>query len=176
MRLMNAMLFGLMLASSTNVALAHNPSKNMQHDQNAIGWLIVVDEGEIDAAKEAKTKKLSNNVAEFADLMIDQHSDNLKKTQEISEEEKIQPSKDSATMTMEKKLKAKLKSMEKMTDKEFEKAYVKLMVKGHADALKVLDNKYFKNISNEKLKDHFVDTKKHIVEHLEKAKKLDKMH
>jgi predicted outer membrane protein len=64
--------------------------------------------------------------------------------------------------------------MEKMADKTFEKEYVNLMVKGHADALKTLDQKYARTLHNEKVKAHFVETRKHIEQHLEKAKELKK--
>jgi len=165
----------MLIAANTAIA-KQDPAANAK-DKAVIGWLEVVNKSEIDVANLAKTKELTSDVTEFADFMINQHSDNLKKTQEISKNEKIKANKDGATVALEKKMKKELKKLEKMAGKSFEKEYVNLMVKGHEGVLKDLDDKYVRQVQNEKVKDHLEDTRKHVEDHLEKAKELkEKLH
>lgn len=161
----------LMLASLVFSAGALAADTNPK-DNNAIAWLIVVNQNEIDMGNEAKNRKINDDVIEFANFMVEEHTANLNKTQELGTSNNIEPIKDSKTERMEKDGTKKLGDMKKLDDAKFQKEYVKTMVKGHKDVLSSLD-KYAKGIS-ENLKEHFAETRTHIENHLEKAKELEK--
>lgn len=169
-------LTSLLLAVSLNTIAATDENKNdkpkAKQDSAAIGWLMVVNQSEIDAAKEAKNRKLSSDVLDFADLMIDEHSKNLDKTIEVSKEIEIEPMKDKQAMDLEKKSEKDLAKLKKLDDKQFQAEYVKAMVKGHGEVLKAIDSSYMPKVKNEDLKKHFEETRKHVADHLEKAKEL----
>lgn len=158
------------LCASAMVAQAGD--NDHKKDSEALGWLIVVDQNEIDMAKAAKSRKLDPAVIEFADLMIEEHSKNLDQTNEMSKKLNIHAAKNKDAHKLEKKGHDKLKTLSKEDDKKFQKEYVEGMVKGHKDALEELQKKV-DEVSKD-LKDHFVETKDHVANHLEKAKDLQK--
>lgn len=145
-----------------------------QMDSNAIAWLIVLNQSEIEMANEAKKRNVNNDVMTFANLMLTEHTDNLNKTVAIGKNQKIEPVKDSHTIEVEAATQKKVEEMKQLDDAKFQKEYVKEMVSGHKDALKELNKQYAPNVSNVALKLHFADTQRHIENHLEKAKALDK--
>ena len=46
------------------------------------------------------------------------------------------------------------------------------MVKGHTEALNMIDSQLVKSVKNDTLKEHLTETRTHITAHLEKAKQL----
>lgn len=166
--LTTAMIFAINVHASDDT----KQNANAKKDSAAMAWLIVVNKSEIEAAKTAKVKKMDTNVMEYADLMIEAHSKNLDETLNISKKIEIEPFEDSKTIALEKNSKKELSKMEKLDDKKFQQAYVDAMVKDHTDALKTLDEEYLPKVSNEELKEHLTQTRTHISEHLDKAKKL----
>ena len=55
---------------------------------------------------------------------------------------------------------------------KFERAYLAAMVKGHTEALNLIDSQLIKSSKNDTLKEHLTETRTHITAHLEKAKQL----
>ena len=167
-------------AIATNKHHDENSNKADKHqtqaknkDAEILGWLVVVNNAEIDAAKEANKRELSSDVKDYADLMIKDHSKNLDQTMDLSKEMDNDPIKNASVKNIEKKAKNKLNSMKRLNDKKFEKEYVVTMVNDHTNALKDLD-KHLKHVNNSDLKDHLSDTREHISNHLEKAEDLKK--
>ena len=52
------------------------------------------------------------------------------------------------------------------------KAYIDAMVKGHTEALAVLDNKLIPKATTQAVKDHLAATREHVAHHLERAESL----
>jgi putative membrane protein len=150
----------------------HAGDVDRKKDSEALGWLIVVDQGEIDMGKAAKARKLDPQVIEFAELMIEDHSKNLSKTKAVAKKLHIEPSKNDDAKKLEENGKEKLKDLSKEDDNKFQKEYVDEMVKGHKDALDGVEDKE-KDVSKD-LKEHFTQSKAHVAKHLDKAKELQK--
>ncbi len=54
----------------------------------------------------------------------------------------------------------------------FEKAYIETMIKGHMEALDMIDSQLLKNAENAALKKHLTETRTHVAAHLDEAKKI----
>jgi putative membrane protein len=158
----------------SNCAIAADSEKEKHMDSKALGWLIVVDNAEISAAKEAKNRKLEPEVIEYADLMIDEHTKNLDKTNDVAKTINVETFKDKDAVKLEHDANKHLDKMKGMDDKKFQKEYVKSMVKDHTEALHTLDKKLIPKVENETVKNHLTDTRDHVAKHLEKAKDLKK--
>ncbi len=167
----STILISAALITSSMITFAAD-EKERKKDGEALGWLIVVDENQIDLAKTAKTKKLDPAVIEYADLMIDESTKNLEQTNALSQKLSIPSAKNKDATKLEEKGQEKLKDMSKEDDKKFQKEYIKTMVKGHKDVLDELNDK-IEDVSAD-LKDHFKETKTKVESHLEKAKDLEK--
>ena len=181
----NKMLIAVMMSLVFSSAIAannndENNNKSDKHqtqandkDAEILGWLVVVNNAEIDAAKEANKRELSSDVKDYADLMVKDHSKNLDQTMDLSKEMGHDPVKNASAKNLEKKATNKLNSMKRLNDKKFESEYVVTMVNDHTNALKDLD-KHLKKVKNSDLKSHLSDTREHVSNHLEKAKDLKK--
>lgn len=156
---------------SATAAGTDDPSANgdaaSADDSTALGLLGAVNQHEIAAGEQAKSKKVSAPVMDYADMMIKEHGDNQAKTESLG------TLADNADVRAQKeKGKSELDMLAAKNGEEYEKAYVDAMVKGHTEALALIDGKLMSLASSEPVKQHLTDTRKHVAAHLEAAKKL----
>jgi putative membrane protein len=136
-------------------------------DSLALGLLATINEHEISAAQQAASKKVSAPVLAYAKMMEKQHGDNLAKTKtlgSLASTPEVQAMKD--------KGKSDLDTLAQKNGKEYETAYVDAMVSGHTEALALIDGRLLSLASTGPVKDHLMETRDHVVMHLEEAKKL----
>lgn len=136
-------------------------------DSLALGLLGAVNEHEIAAAKQAEEKKVSAPVMEFAEMMETQHSENQAKTTSLGTLASTPE-----VQAMVDKGKRELDELGKKSGKEYETAYIDAMVKGHTEALSLIDTRLISLASSEPVKKHLTETRDHVAMHLEAAKKL----
>jgi predicted outer membrane protein len=136
-------------------------------DSLALGLLGAVNEHEIAAAKQAKEKKVSEPVMEFAQMMETQHSENQEKTESLGT-----PASTPEVQAMVDKGQKELDELGKKSGKEYETAYVEAMVKGHTEALSLIDTRLMTLASSEPVKTHLTETRDAVAKHLEEAKEL----
>lgn len=161
------------LPFTTSYAKTTETHAQTKTDGEIIAWLITVNQNEINAAKVAETKKLSDkDVTDFAQLMIKEHGENLEGTKKISHSDKIKPVETAAIKDMQKNGQEEGTKLKALDGTKFEVVYIDDMVKGHENVLKMLDDTYLKEANNAALKQHLTDTRTHVVAHLEKAKKI----
>ncbi len=136
-------------------------------DSLALGLLAAVNEHEIAAAQQAESKKVSAPVFAYAQMMEKQHGDNLSKTKSLgslASTPEVQAMKD--------KGKSDLEALSQKNGKDYETAYVDAMVSGHTEALALIDGRLLSLASVGPIKDHIIETRGHVVTHLEEARKL----
>lgn len=142
-------------------------TESTKDDSLALGLLAALNEHEIAAAQQAQSKNVSVPVLAYAKMMEQQHGDNLAKTKtlgSLASTPEVQAMKD--------KGKADLDALGKKNGKEYETAYVDAMVSGHTEALALIDGRLLTLASTGPVKDHLVETRDHVVMHLEEARKL----
>lgn len=136
-------------------------------DSLALGLLGAVNEHEIAAAKQAMEKKVSAPVLQFAEMMDKQHSENQAKTKSLGTLASTPE-----VQAMVDKGKSELEELGKKSGKEYESAYVEAMVKGHTEALSLIDTRLIALASSGPVKKHVSETRDHVAMHLEAARKL----
>lgn len=136
-------------------------------DSLALGLLAALNEHEITAAQQAQSKNVSAPVLAYAKMMEKQHGDNLAKTKtlgSLASTPEVQAMKD--------KSKADLDALGQKSGKEYETTYVDAMISGHTEALALIDGRLLSLASTGPVKDHLMETRDHVVMHLEEARKL----
>lgn len=136
-------------------------------DSLALGLLAALNEHEIQAAKQAQSKQVSEPVLQYARMMDKDHGDNLAKTTALGTLASTPE-----VQAMQEKGKSDLAELGKKSGKEYETAYVEAMVKGHTDALALIDGRLQSLASVGPVKDHLIDTRARVAMHLEEARKL----
>lgn len=155
--------------AGTSAAAAGDP-QNMASapaEKSALGVLNAINEHEIAAGRQALDKGVSGPVAQYAQMMIDQHSENRTKTSAMG------PDASAADATAQRrKGEAELKALDAKQADAYSKAYVDAMVKGHTEALAALDGKLIPAATTAGVKAHLTMTRQHVAQHLEQAKAL----
>jgi predicted outer membrane protein len=141
-------------------------------DAEILSFVNAVNVNEILAASEAQKKKISGPVMDYAKMLHTEHGANMAKTNALGLSIKVTPSITKAVDAEMKKGAGGLAMLIPMDGKDFETGYLDAMIKGHTEALDMIDNKLLKTAKNEALKAHLTETRGHIAMHLEQAKKL----
>jgi putative membrane protein len=138
-----------------------------EQERAALGAVNAVNELEIAASNQALKNNVSAPVAEYARMMVDEHTANREKTSAMN------PQMD-AQMATEQKTKgdAVLQKLSGQTGAAFEKAYIEAMVKSHTDALNTLENKLIPAATTPAVTAHLNATRDSVAQHLERAQAL----
>lgn len=168
-----AMSCALALCTLSHVSAATNNSTINAKEIGSLATVAAIDKNEILVSIIAKNKNVDSSVEELAQMMIDQHGDNLTHIFEMV-------ANDIPSHTLMGGISEKLTSdgkkemitLSSLQGKEFEKAYVNAMVKGHEAALKLIDDHLLKTAKTESVVKFLTDTKTAVETHLEHAKKL----
>ena len=142
-------------------------ANSTKDDSLALGLLAALNEHEITVAQQAQSKNVSESVLAYAKMMEKQHGDNLAKTKTLGSLASTPE-----VQTMKDKGKSDLDMLAQKNSKEYENAYVDAMVSGHTEALALIDGRLLSLASTGPVKDHLMETRDHVVMHLEEAKKL----
>jgi len=135
----------------------------------AVAMVGAVDKHEIAAAEQAKSKKLTRDVADYADMLHREHSKNLEAGQKLG----VSESSPEIT-TMEEKGRADLAGLDRSSGKDYEKAYVDAMVKGHEEALSLIDTRLLPAATDENVRTFLNNSRDHVAMHLERGRALQR--
>lgn len=141
-------------------------------DAEVLSFVNAVNVNEILAAAEAQKKKISGPVMEYAKMLHTEHGANMAKTNALGLSINTTPSDTKAVDALKKKGAGELATLIPMDGKDFETGYLDAMIKGHTEALAMIDNQLLKTAKNEALKKHLAETRGHVAMHLDQAKKL----
>jgi len=142
-------------------------------DGLAVATLMAVNDHEIKSAEIALDKKVSAAVSQYAKMLRDEHTKNQTRTRQLVQSENVKPMETAEVVAMKQKSEQEREMLRKLDGPAFEAAYIDAMVKGHADALSKIDNTLLPSASDPQLAQHLRDTRGHVANHLEQAKRLD---
>lgn len=139
----------------------------------ALALVAAVDEHEVAAAEQARGKKVTGAVREYADMLHREHGANLEAGKALSTGAgAIQPEQNADVTAMREKGKSELATLDQKSGKDYETAYVEAMVKGHTEALSMLEDRLIPAAQDERLRTFLNNTRDHVAMHLERGKEL----
>jgi len=141
-------------------------------DAEVLAFVIAVDDNEVLAAAEAQKKKLSPEVLSYAKMLHMEHGKNQEQVMALGLKLDITPSDTPEVDKLRAKGAGELAALVPLDGKEFEQAYLAAMVKGHTEALAMIDGQLMKAAKAEKLQEQLKVTRGHVAAHLEQAKQL----
>lgn len=145
-------------------------------DAEVLSFVAAIDMNEILAAAEAQKKKVSQGVMDYAKMLHTEHGKNLDETLKLGMSINVTPSDTKAVDALKVKGAGELATLIPLEGNEFEAGYIEAMIKGHTEALAMIDDKLLKTAKNDGLKKHLTETRGHVAMHLEQAKKLKGNH
>ncbi|WP_158549208.1 DUF4142 domain-containing protein [Lysobacter silvisoli] len=136
-------------------------------DRHALGLLAALDENEIAAAQQAVSKQVTGDVLAYAQLMLKAHGENLSKTRALGP-----PSDDADVAELKDQGRKELATLNALSGPAYAKAYIDAMVKGHTDALTLIDQQMMPAAQHPAVEKHLTQTRAHVADHLARAKQI----
>lgn len=159
--------------AATTTTVATETTQQATKDGQIIDVITTLDKNEITSAKMAIKKATNAQVKEYAQYLLDEHSQNLKDAMKISKDIKEKPVASAQAKDLKQKGKEEMKTLSSLKGVDFDKAYIQAMVKGHEEAINLVDNELLKSVTNPALKEFLDTTRGHLETHLDKAKKIE---
>jgi len=161
-------------AAATGAGTEPSPTATTKYSDDEIAALdLCIDNNEINAAQAAEKKKIGKEAMRFAKMLLKQHREDSAKISKLAKKLNITPAETAAKVQqLRDKGAADLQAMAAKDSMEFEQAYIAAMVQGHTEALALFDEHLVKDATNPKLKKAMEESRKHVDEHLEHAKRL----
>jgi putative membrane protein len=140
--------------------------------QEALALLNLVNDHEVKAAEQAKSKKVTGDVAAYADMMKAEHGKNMDATKNLLDKNGGAPADTAAITDMKSKADAEIQQLAALDGDAYAKAYMDAMVMGHQDALTKLDTMLIPAATDAAVKAHLQATRDAVQKHLDKAKEI----
>ncbi len=149
-------------------------SAAQKSDGQIIKTIMVIDDNELDAAHLALKKSTNAEVKKFAQVMVDQHSQNIKQVKKIMNETKIYPLTSDKSLALETDGKNLMDKLTGLQGNDFDVEYIKAMVDGHKKASSLLLDELIPKVSNPKLMNFVKSTSTMVSNHLKMAEQTQK--
>lgn len=144
-------------------------------DAEILGVMNAIDENEIAAANAAKKEKIGDQAKAYSKMLRKQHSANFDETKKLSKKLGINPISNQTAQDLRDDAAKELTTLVPLEGKEFERAFIDAMVKGHSDALQLIDAELLPAAKNDQVRSHVDEFRKTVSAHLEQGKRLQEM-
>lgn len=151
---------------------ADNGAAAMPSQAEALALVNVVNDHDIKAAEQAKSKKVTGDVLAFADMMVADHGKNMTQTHALMDKNGGAPADSALTTEMKSKGDAEMQQLASMDGDAYAKAYIDAMVMGHQDVLNRLDTMLIPAATDAAVKQHLQMTRDAVQKHLDRAKEI----
>lgn len=158
------------MGPDTNKAV--NYHETVSFEGEALAEVIAIDKFEINAANIALKESLSPKVKQYAEHLKKDHKKNLQDMLNLSKQVDIKPVGSVKLNALQKSGDKTLKQLKSIHNpREFEKTYLNQMVKGHGEAIQLLD-KAISKVKSSAVKQALESTRQTVEEHLKIGKSL----
>ena len=137
-----------------------------------LGFIVLVNEHEIAAAEQAREKEVGDDVRAYADMLHEEHTANLEATRELADTAGVQIVETGPELDAQRaKGESDLERLGELVGEAYETAFLEAMVKGHTDALSMIDDR-MATATGSPVEQHLTATRETIAKHLEEAQAL----
>ncbi|MCE3233272.1 MAG: hypothetical protein K0R98_1529 [Rickettsiaceae bacterium] len=143
------------------------------NDAEILSYIIAIDANAVKAADITEDKPISRELGEYVKMLRTEHGKNAVETMRLGQKNGISPAYTEGVEEFSNKSVGELAGLIQVEGDEFNRAYIDVIIKGHNEALDLIDNTLLKHVSKPALKTHLTNLRKGIVSHLEKAKNLE---
>jgi putative membrane protein len=141
-------------------------------EADALGLVMLVDEHEIASAEQARDKKTSAPVREYADMLHTEHTANLERARALESSTGVTAGSGAMVTEMRAKMEADRTRMAGLEGEEFERAYVTAKAQGHQEVLTMLEQQLIPAAQNDAVRQHLQVMRDAVAKHLEHAREL----
>lgn len=141
-------------------------------DNRIIKVLSTTNHGEIKQAKTALPKLKADDTRKYAQMMINEHSSNETKVQELASRLQLTPQVSHTSTSLQKNSDKIVSKLTKSSNTTIDKDYMMSQVKEHRKVLMLIDKQLIPNTNNSDLKSMLAQTRTTVAKHLQTAKQI----
>ena len=157
----------IVLAPALALAQGKGPS-----DPQIAGIVVTANQIDVDAGKIAKSKSKNQEVKDFAQQMITDHTAVNKQAGALAKKLGVTPEDSDTSKSLKQGAADNIANLKKLKNGAFDKAYVEHEVVYHQAVLDAIDKVLIPSAQNKELKDLITKVRPAIATHLEHAKHL----
>lgn len=128
--------------------------------------------GEVEQGEIALERAEAQQVIDFAQMMVDQHTAALEEAQTLAEEESLTPAANAVSALLEQQSSALVVQLEEVEDEEFDLLYMNAQVNLHEQVLQMLDDELIPQAENTVLESYLMTLRADVADHLETAQSI----
>lgn len=159
----------VLVAFASATAFSQSAAPN---DAQIAGIVVAANTVDIDAGKLAADRAGKNEVKQFAQQMVTDHTGVNKQATALVQKLKITPEDSPTSKSLKDAGKTNEDKLKNLKGKDFDQAYVANEVTYHQTVIDALDNTLIPNAKNAELKDLLVKVRPAFVAHLEHARQV----
>lgn len=152
-------------------AVVKRPADRM--DGEILGLLTAIDEHELRLADAARAQSPSPRIQHYADAVHREHVRSLDATDRVAREAFVHPAAETdAIQALRWAGDDELAELDSLEGAEFDRAFVEATVRGHEEALDLIDGRLLPRAFDPAVRELLERTRGHIAAHLEQARQL----
>jgi putative membrane protein len=159
-------------AAASEGGEATPPESSTPSDGQILGILAAIDTGEIKQAQIALTQATDPRVKEFAQHMIEQHSQAKQKGAELAQQQGLTPASSETSNELETKGGQLLNTLNETKDATFDSTYMKAQIQQHQDGLNLIKDKLMPAVKNDALSTQLKTAQNMVQSHLNEAQQI----
>lgn len=142
------------------------------NDAEIMSVLNTANTGEVSHAQIALQKAQSAQVKNFAQKMVNDHSNNNQQGQALADRLGVVPRNNQVSMMLKKDSDEIMMKLNQASIQDFDKTYIDCQVKAHNMVLNTIDKKLLPNAQHAELKSFLTQTRSAVAMHLQMAEQL----
>lgn len=144
------------------------------NDGQILAVARVANDGELQMAELARKNAKSNDVKQFAAMMISHHRDVMTKERQVQDKAKVQVEENDVSTEVKREAEGAISTLRNQSGDEFDRGYVDAQVRIHKDVLDTIDQRLLPNARSADVKSHLTEMRRTVASHLARAESLQK--
>ena len=155
-----------------NAHAGQSTSVSALNDPQIAAIVETANNGEIELAKLARVTTANDRVKNFASMMVDHHSENNAKVEQLMSKLDEKPVKNNVSEGLANDAQKTIDSQRRLTGTDYDRAYMDSQISMHKEVLRDLNQKLIPNASNGELRRMLEDTRETVQTHLATAESI----
>jgi putative membrane protein len=160
-------------ATPEPLAVDNSHATSQLSDNQILGILATVDAGEIEQARFAFSQANDSRVKDYAEHMIEQHTDATKKVSALSSQHGLTPSASNNSTALQTKSQRILEGLKNATDATFDATYMQTQVQQHQEVLDLLHAQLMPASRSDAVSAHLKAAHTMVQAHLNEARRIE---
>lgn len=155
------------------LAVDNSRATSQLSDSQILGILATVDSGEIEQARFAFSQANDPRVKEYAEHMIEQHTDSTKKLTALASENGMTPTASNNSTALQTKSQNILAGLKNATDASFDATYMQAQIQQHQEVLDMLHSQLLPASRSDAVSAQLKSAHSMVQAHLNEARRIE---